>query len=51
MQTRAPSRRSLTEHRALVAALEQHRPDQAHAWATVHIAGVEEWVGRAADLG
>jgi hypothetical protein len=35
----------------IVAALEEHRPDQACAWATVHIAGVEEWVGLAADLG
>lgn len=42
--------RALIEHRALVAAVEEHRPDQARAWATVHIAGVEEWVRQAADL-
>jgi len=42
--------RALTEHRALVAAMDEHRPDQARAWATVHIAGVEEWVRQAADL-
>jgi GntR family transcriptional repressor for pyruvate dehydrogenase complex len=44
--------RALMEHRALVEALEEHRPDQARAWATVHIAGVEEWVRLAlvADL-
>lgn len=44
--------RALMEHRALVEALEEHRPDQARAWATVHIAGVEEWVrlALAADL-
>jgi GntR family transcriptional regulator, transcriptional repressor for pyruvate dehydrogenase complex len=41
---------SLTQHRAIVAALEQRRPDQARAWATVHIAGVEEWLRLAADL-
>ena len=45
------SDRSLIEHRALVAALEQHRPEQARAWATVHISGVEEWVRRAAASG
>jgi GntR family transcriptional regulator, transcriptional repressor for pyruvate dehydrogenase complex len=42
--------RAVTEHRALVAAVEEHRPDQARAWATVHIAGVEEWLRKAADL-
>ena len=46
MQT-AATERALIEHRALVTALEEHRPDQARAWATVHIAGVEEWVAGA----
>jgi GntR family transcriptional repressor for pyruvate dehydrogenase complex len=49
MQTGA-TERALIEHRALVTALEEHRPDQARAWATVHIVGVEEWVRQAADL-
>jgi GntR family transcriptional regulator, transcriptional repressor for pyruvate dehydrogenase complex len=49
MQTGA-TERVLIEHRALVTALEEHRPDQARAWATVHIVGVEEWVRQAADL-
>jgi GntR family transcriptional regulator, transcriptional repressor for pyruvate dehydrogenase complex len=45
--------RTLTEHRAIVDALKAHRPDQARAWATVHIAGVEEWAAMAisTDLG
>jgi len=45
--------RALTEHRAIVAALAEHRPDHARAWAAVHVSGVEEWVGLAltADLG
>jgi GntR family transcriptional regulator, transcriptional repressor for pyruvate dehydrogenase complex len=45
--------RTLTEHRAIADALADHRPDQARAWATVHVAGVEEWVrlALAADLG
>jgi GntR family transcriptional repressor for pyruvate dehydrogenase complex len=42
---------AITEHRAIVAALQDHRPDQARAWATVHIAGVEEWVRHAGHLG
>jgi DNA-binding FadR family transcriptional regulator len=44
---------TLREHRAIADALKARRPDQARAWATVHIAGVEEWVGLAltADLG
>jgi GntR family transcriptional repressor for pyruvate dehydrogenase complex len=49
MHSDAPTR-SLSEHRALVAALAERRPDQARAWATVHIAGVEEWVRQAGDL-
>jgi GntR family transcriptional regulator, transcriptional repressor for pyruvate dehydrogenase complex len=45
--------RTLTEHRAIVDALKARRPDQARAWATVHIAGVEEWaaLALATDLG
>ena len=46
MQTGATAR-SVEEHRAIVRALEDHRPDLAHAWATVHIAGVEDWVAGA----
>jgi GntR family transcriptional regulator, transcriptional repressor for pyruvate dehydrogenase complex len=37
------------EHRAIVDALERHRPDLARARATVHVAGVEEWVERALE--
>jgi GntR family transcriptional repressor for pyruvate dehydrogenase complex len=48
---RGATESALKEHRALVAALEEHRPDQACAWATVHIAGVEEWLRLAAKLG
>jgi GntR family transcriptional regulator, transcriptional repressor for pyruvate dehydrogenase complex len=36
--------RAVAEHRAILAALEHHRPDLARARATVHVAGVEEWV-------
>jgi DNA-binding FadR family transcriptional regulator len=45
--------RTLTEHRAIADAIGGRRPDHARAWATVHIAGVEEWVelALAADLG
>jgi GntR family transcriptional regulator, transcriptional repressor for pyruvate dehydrogenase complex len=39
--------RTLTEHRAIVDALRAHRPDLARAWATVHVAGVEEWAAMA----
>jgi GntR family transcriptional regulator, transcriptional repressor for pyruvate dehydrogenase complex len=35
------------QHRAILDALAARRPDVAHAWATVHIAGVEEWLRRA----
>jgi GntR family transcriptional regulator, transcriptional repressor for pyruvate dehydrogenase complex len=43
--------RAVTEHRALLAALEHHRPDLARARATVHVAGVEEWVELALEPG
>jgi DNA-binding FadR family transcriptional regulator len=46
MQTGATDR-SVEEHRALVRALEERRPDLARAWATIHIAGVEDWVAAA----
>jgi GntR family transcriptional regulator, transcriptional repressor for pyruvate dehydrogenase complex len=41
--------RTLTEHRAILAALEHHRPDLARARAAVHVAGVEEWVEQALE--
>ncbi|MDF5756407.1 FadR/GntR family transcriptional regulator [Spongiactinospora sp. TRM90649] len=55
--TRARGRRGLTEERALEKTVEQHaaicdaiaarRPEIARSWATVHIAGVEDWLRRA----
>ncbi|WP_067485445.1 FadR/GntR family transcriptional regulator [Actinomadura hibisca] len=36
-----------TQHRAIYEAIASRRPDVAHAWATVHVAGVEEWLKRA----
>ncbi|WP_040925593.1 FadR/GntR family transcriptional regulator [Saccharomonospora marina] len=36
--------RTLTEHRAIQRALSDRQPDVARAWATVHIAGVEQWI-------
>ena len=54
--TRARVRRGLTQEGALADTREQHvmicdaiaarRPDVASAWATVHVAGVEEWLRR-----
>lgn len=38
--------RTLREHRAIAQAIIEGRPDVARAWATVHIAGVEEWIRR-----
>ncbi|WP_127500552.1 FadR/GntR family transcriptional regulator [Actinoplanes solisilvae] len=56
--TRARIWRGLTQEGAVAKTREQHqaihdaiaarRPDLARAWATVHIAGVEEWLRRAA---
>jgi GntR family transcriptional regulator, transcriptional repressor for pyruvate dehydrogenase complex len=40
-------RRTLDEHRAIVAALADRRPEVAHACAVVHIAGVEQWLRQA----
>ncbi|RBM13877.1 GntR family transcriptional regulator [Prauserella sp. PE36] len=36
--------RTLAEHRAIQQALAAGQPDVARAWATVHIAGVEQWI-------
>ena len=36
--------RTLAEHRAILDALESHEPEVARSWATVHIAGVEQWL-------
>ncbi|SFQ10666.1 DNA-binding transcriptional regulator, FadR family [Amycolatopsis arida] len=36
--------RTLAEHRAIQQALAARQPDVARAWATVHIAGVEQWI-------
>jgi GntR family transcriptional regulator, transcriptional repressor for pyruvate dehydrogenase complex len=35
---------TLAEHRAILAALTAHEPEVARSWATVHIAGVEQWL-------
>jgi GntR family transcriptional repressor for pyruvate dehydrogenase complex len=35
---------TLAEHRAILAALTAHDPEVARSWATVHIAGVEQWL-------
>ena len=44
-------RRTLDEHRAIVAALADRRPEVAHACAVVHIAGVEQWLRQALGTG
>ncbi|MFG2891662.1 FadR/GntR family transcriptional regulator [Streptomyces sp. NPDC048248] len=36
--------RTLTEHRAIVAALRDRDAEAARSWATVHIASVEQWL-------
>ena len=36
--------RTLAEHRAILDALAAHDPEAARAWATVHIAGVQQWL-------
>lgn len=36
--------RTLDEHRAIYDALAAHQPDEARAWMTVHISGVEQWL-------
>ena len=35
---------TLAEHRAILDALDAHEPEIARSWATVHIAGVEQWL-------
>jgi DNA-binding FadR family transcriptional regulator len=36
--------RTHTEHRAILDAIADRQPNVARAWATVHIAGVEQWL-------
>jgi len=36
--------RTREQHRAIYEAIAARRPDLAHAWATVHVAGVEQWL-------
>ena len=36
--------RTLAEHRAILDALAAHDPEAARSWATVHVAGVEQWL-------
>lgn len=36
--------RTLDEHRAIFDAIARHDPEMARTWATVHVAGVEEWL-------
>jgi GntR family transcriptional repressor for pyruvate dehydrogenase complex len=36
--------RTLAEHRAIFGAIRAHDPELARTWATVHIAGVEDWI-------
>jgi GntR family transcriptional repressor for pyruvate dehydrogenase complex len=42
-QTGARSR-TLAEHHSILDALAAHEPEVARSWATVHIAGVEQWL-------
>lgn len=39
--------RTLFEHRSILDAIDQRQPDVARSWATVHIAGVEQWLRNA----
>ena len=39
--------RTLEEHRGIQRALASRDPEAARAWATVHIAGVEDWLRHA----
>lgn len=41
--------RTLAEHRAILAALRDNRPDLARAWSTTHVAGVEMWLRQQID--
>ena len=36
--------RTLDEHRAIFDSIARHDPEMARTWATVHVAGVEEWL-------
>jgi GntR family transcriptional repressor for pyruvate dehydrogenase complex len=36
--------RTLTEHRAILDAIADRQPQLAQSWATVHVAGVEQWL-------
>ncbi|MEU8523359.1 FadR/GntR family transcriptional regulator [Streptomyces sp. NBC_01216] len=36
--------RTRQQHRAIFDAIANRRPDLAHAWATIHVAGVEQWL-------
>ncbi|MFG3056268.1 FadR/GntR family transcriptional regulator [Kitasatospora sp. NPDC048239] len=36
--------RTRQQHHAILDAIAHRRPDLAHAWATVHVAGVEQWL-------
>jgi GntR family transcriptional regulator, transcriptional repressor for pyruvate dehydrogenase complex len=36
--------RTRAEHTAIYEALRRHRPDEARAWATIHVAGVQAWL-------
>ena len=36
--------RTLAEHRSIFDAIRAHDPELARTWATVHIAGVEDWI-------
>ncbi len=38
--------RTLDEHRAIFEAIDRRDPEMALTWATVHVAGVEEWLRR-----
>ncbi|HTF12671.1 MAG TPA: FadR/GntR family transcriptional regulator [Asanoa sp.] len=38
--------RTREQHQAIVEAISSRQPDLARSWATVHIAGVEEWLRR-----
>lgn len=36
--------RTMSEHLAIVEAIESRQPHVAHAWSTVHISGIETWL-------
>ncbi len=41
-----PPARTREQHQAIVDAISTRQPDLARSWATVHVAGVEEWLRR-----